>query len=149
MFILIAELGKASSFWRPSNASKCDQRVRICLCIPSWCCQCSASQGACATVNKSLSKIIFTRVKVKTSLRRLPLLADAVLSKLSMDHSDRASWEQVLSILSNVVAECNEGARAAAQEAEMEALARCDVFFLLLINIFSSLFYLKCVSSSV
>ncbi|XP_020299694.1 uncharacterized protein LOC109863683 isoform X2 [Pseudomyrmex gracilis] len=55
---------------------------------------------------------------------RLPLLADAILSKLSMDHSDRASWEQVLSTLSNVVAECNEGARAAAQEAEIEALAR-------------------------
>ncbi|XP_014482404.1 PREDICTED: uncharacterized protein LOC106748424 isoform X2 [Dinoponera quadriceps] len=55
---------------------------------------------------------------------RLPLLADAILSKLSMGSSDRASWEQVLSNLSNVVAECNEGARTAAQEAEMEALAR-------------------------
>nr|XP_012229085.1 PREDICTED: uncharacterized protein LOC105676070 [Linepithema humile] len=55
---------------------------------------------------------------------RLPLLADAVLSKLSMGNSDRASWEMVLSTLSNVVAECNEGARAAAQEAEMEILAR-------------------------
>ncbi|XP_018341072.1 PREDICTED: uncharacterized protein LOC108747791 [Trachymyrmex septentrionalis] len=55
---------------------------------------------------------------------RLPLLADAILSKLSMGNSDRISWEKVLSNLSNVVAECNEGARAAAQEAEMEALAR-------------------------
>ncbi|KAG5312698.1 NGEF protein, partial [Acromyrmex insinuator] len=55
---------------------------------------------------------------------RLPLLADAILSKLSMGNSDRISWEKVLSTLSNVVAECNEGARAAAQEAEMEALAR-------------------------
>ncbi|EZA54358.1 Ephexin-1 [Ooceraea biroi] len=55
---------------------------------------------------------------------RLPLLADAVLSKLSMGNPDRASWENVLSTLSNVVAECNEGARAAAQEAELEALAR-------------------------
>ncbi|XP_077258808.1 ephexin isoform X1 [Temnothorax americanus] len=55
---------------------------------------------------------------------RLPLLADAILSKLSMGNSDRMSWEKVLSTLSNVVAECNEGARAAAQEAEMEALAR-------------------------
>ncbi|XP_029171875.1 uncharacterized protein LOC114941151 isoform X2 [Nylanderia fulva] len=55
---------------------------------------------------------------------RLPLLADAVVSKLSIGNSDRATWEKVLSTLSNVVAECNEGARAAAQEAEMEALAR-------------------------
>ncbi|XP_072745252.1 uncharacterized protein Exn [Anoplolepis gracilipes] len=55
---------------------------------------------------------------------RLPLLADAVVSKLSIGNVDRASWEKVLSTLSNVVAECNEGARAAAQEAEMEALAR-------------------------
>ncbi|XP_018304984.1 uncharacterized protein Exn [Mycetomoellerius zeteki] len=55
---------------------------------------------------------------------RLPLLADAILSKLSMGNSDRIFWEKVLSTLSNVVAECNEGARAAAQEAEMEALAR-------------------------
>ncbi|XP_025163232.1 uncharacterized protein LOC105188492 [Harpegnathos saltator] len=55
---------------------------------------------------------------------RLPLLADAIVSKLSMGSLDRASWEQVLSSLSNVVAECNEGARTAAQETEMEALAR-------------------------
>jgi len=41
-----------------------------------------------------------------------------------MGNSDRASWEMVLSTLSNVVAECNEGARAAVQEAEMEVLAR-------------------------
>lgn len=55
---------------------------------------------------------------------RLPLLADAIVSKLSIGNSDRVSWEKVLSTLSNVVAECNEGARAAAQEVEMEALAR-------------------------
>lgn len=57
-------------------------------------------------------------------ITRLPLLADAILSKLSMGNSDRMSWEKVLSTLSNVVAECNEGARAAVQEAEMETLAR-------------------------
>ncbi|XP_036139252.1 uncharacterized protein LOC105828598 isoform X2 [Monomorium pharaonis] len=57
-------------------------------------------------------------------ITRLPLLADAILSKLSMGNSDRMSWEKVLSTLSNVVAECNEGARAASQEVEMEALAR-------------------------
>ncbi|GAB1869338.1 Ephexin-1 [Camponotus japonicus] len=55
---------------------------------------------------------------------RLPLLADAIVSKLSIGNSDRACWEKVLSTLSNVVAECNEGARAVIQEAEMEALAR-------------------------
>lgn len=69
-----------------------------------------------------------------TILHRLPLLADAIVSKLSMGNSDRMSWEKVLSTLSNVVAECNEGARAATQEAEMEALARYNV--LLLLNIF-------------
>lgn len=57
-------------------------------------------------------------------MRRLPLLADAVASKLSMGSFDRTSWEQVLSKLNNVVAECNEGARTANQEVEMEALAR-------------------------
>lgn len=63
-------------------------------------------------------------ISLLNSACRLPLLADAVLSKLSMGSPDRASWEKVLSTLSNVVAECNEGARAAAQEAELEALAR-------------------------
>jgi len=51
-------------------------------------------------------------------------LADAVLSKLSMGNPERRSWEKVLSTLSNMVAECNEGARTAVQEAELEALAR-------------------------
>ncbi|XP_043465349.1 putative E3 ubiquitin-protein ligase protein PFF1365c [Leptopilina heterotoma] len=55
---------------------------------------------------------------------RLPLLADAVLSKIPMNHQERASWERVLSHLSFVVAECNEGARAASQLIEMETLAR-------------------------
>lgn len=57
-------------------------------------------------------------------ITRLPLLADAVLSKLSSEHVDRPHWERVLSSLSYVVTECNEGARAAAKEAEMESLAR-------------------------
>lgn len=57
-------------------------------------------------------------------LFRLPLLADAVLSKLSVAHADRSQWERVLASLSNVVAECNEGARSAAQQVEMESLAR-------------------------
>ncbi|XP_033342459.2 ephexin isoform X1 [Megalopta genalis] len=57
-------------------------------------------------------------------ITRLPLLTDAVLSKLSIEHPDRPRWETVLSSLSYVVAECNEGARAAAKEVEMENLAR-------------------------
>ncbi|XP_076671307.1 ephexin isoform X2 [Andrena cerasifolii] len=57
-------------------------------------------------------------------ITRLPLLADAVLSKLSVAHPDRSQWERVLASLSNVVAECNEGARSAAQQVEMESLAR-------------------------
>lgn len=55
---------------------------------------------------------------------RLPLLADAILSKLPVEHNDRSHWEQVLSSLNYVVAECNEGARAAAKEIEMENLAK-------------------------
>ncbi|XP_031835348.1 ephexin isoform X2 [Nomia melanderi] len=57
-------------------------------------------------------------------ITRLPLLADAVLSKLSIEHAERSRWETVLSSLSCVVAECNEGARAAAKEVEMENLTR-------------------------
>ncbi|CAL7941653.1 unnamed protein product [Xylocopa violacea] len=57
-------------------------------------------------------------------ITRLPLLADAVLSKLPIEHEDRSQWEKVLSSLSYVVAECNEGARAAVKEMEIENLAR-------------------------
>ncbi|XP_046601281.1 uncharacterized protein LOC107220363 [Neodiprion lecontei] len=55
---------------------------------------------------------------------RLPLLADAVLTKLGSDHPERTLWENVLASLSRVVTECNEGARAAGRQVEMEALAR-------------------------
>lgn len=57
-------------------------------------------------------------------ITRLPLLADAVLSKLSIENTDRSSWEKVLSTFTYVASECNEGARAAAQEAEMETITR-------------------------
>ncbi|XP_076244099.1 ephexin isoform X2 [Calliopsis andreniformis] len=60
-------------------------------------------------------------------ITRFPLLADAVFSKLSTEHVDRSQWERVLSSLSNVVVECNEGARAAAKEVEMESLARGSI----------------------
>ncbi|XP_066591175.1 uncharacterized protein Exn [Prorops nasuta] len=57
-------------------------------------------------------------------ITRLPLLADAVLSKLSIEHEERPLWEKVLSNFSYIVAECNEGARLASQIAEMESLAK-------------------------
>ncbi|XP_060816416.1 uncharacterized protein LOC132907382 [Bombus pascuorum] len=57
-------------------------------------------------------------------ITRLPLLADAVLSKLPVTCEDRSHWEKVLSSLSYVVAECNEGASTAAKEIEMENLIR-------------------------
>ncbi|CAK9828770.1 NGEF [Anthophora retusa] len=57
-------------------------------------------------------------------ITRLPLLVDAVLSKLPIEHADKSQWERVLSRFSHVVAACNEGARAAAKEIEMENLAR-------------------------
>lgn len=55
---------------------------------------------------------------------RLPLLADAVLSKLSTEHEERLQWEKVLSILSKVVMECNEAARMAGRQIEMENLSK-------------------------
>lgn len=58
------------------------------------------------------------------NLRRLPLLADAVLSKLPVDHNQRSSWEEAFSNLNYVVAQCNEGARRAGQRAELKALER-------------------------
>ncbi|XP_063975771.1 uncharacterized protein Exn isoform X2 [Diachasmimorpha longicaudata] len=59
---------------------------------------------------------------------RLPLLADAVLSKLSTDHQERLDWEKVVSVLGGVVTECNEGARTAGRQIEMETLARKLVY---------------------
>lgn len=55
---------------------------------------------------------------------RLPLLADAVLSKLSVEHPERLSWERVLATLSDIVGRCNEAARLAERRNEMDALAR-------------------------
>ncbi|XP_015594715.1 uncharacterized protein LOC107267462 isoform X1 [Cephus cinctus] len=57
-------------------------------------------------------------------ITRLPLLADAVLSKLPTEHTERSVWESVLARLTQVVADCNEGARVAGQRVEMDALAR-------------------------
>ncbi|XP_076547752.1 ephexin isoform X2 [Osmia lignaria lignaria] len=81
------------------------------------------SQVEARSACQSLSLHSFLMLPMQR-ITRLPLLADAVLSKLSSEHVDRHHWERVLSSLSYVVTECNEGARAAAKEAEMESLAR-------------------------
>ncbi|XP_076392886.1 ephexin isoform X2 [Megachile rotundata] len=81
------------------------------------------SQIEARTACQSLSLHSFLMLPMQR-ITRLPLLADAVLSKLPIEHVDRPQWERVLSGLSYVVAECNEGARVAAKEAEMESLAR-------------------------
>ncbi|XP_017892898.1 uncharacterized protein LOC108632688 isoform X2 [Ceratina calcarata] len=57
-------------------------------------------------------------------ITRLPLLADAVLSKLSPEREDRSDWEKVLSTLNYIVVECNESARVAVKAIEIENLAR-------------------------
>ncbi|XP_058806869.1 uncharacterized protein LOC131673142 isoform X2 [Phymastichus coffea] len=57
-------------------------------------------------------------------ITRLPLLADAVLSKLSADQAERADWERALSTLGRTVGRCNEGARLAERRNQLEALAR-------------------------
>ncbi|KAJ8675473.1 hypothetical protein QAD02_011259 [Eretmocerus hayati] len=57
-------------------------------------------------------------------ITRLPLLADAVLSKLPSGNEERLCWERVLSSLSSIVGKCNEGARLAERRNQMDALAR-------------------------
>ncbi|KAL7293794.1 hypothetical protein TKK_0012856 [Trichogramma kaykai] len=57
-------------------------------------------------------------------ITRLPLLADAVLSRLSVEHPERLKWELVLASLSHTVFKCNEAARLAERRNEIEALSR-------------------------
>ncbi|XP_017762307.1 PREDICTED: uncharacterized protein LOC108552329 [Eufriesea mexicana] len=83
----------------------------------------TVSQIEARSTCQSLSLHSFLMLPMQR-ITRLPLLADAVLSKLPVEHDDRSHWERILSNLSYVVAECNEGARAAAKEIEMENLAR-------------------------
>ncbi|XP_043513984.1 uncharacterized protein LOC122530768 isoform X1 [Frieseomelitta varia] len=83
----------------------------------------TVSQIEARSTCQSLSLHSFLMLPMQR-ITRLPLLADAVLSKLPIEHDDRSHWEKVLSNLSYVVAECNEGASAAAKEIEMENLTR-------------------------
>ncbi|CAB0028771.1 unnamed protein product [Trichogramma brassicae] len=57
-------------------------------------------------------------------ITRLPLLADAVLSRLSVEHPERLKWELVLASLSHTVFKCNEAARLAERRNEIDALSR-------------------------
>lgn len=83
----------------------------------------TVSQIEARSTCQSLSLHSFLMLPMQR-ITRLPLLADAVLSKLPIEHDDRSQWEKILSSLSYVVAECNEGASAAAKEMEMENLTR-------------------------
>lgn len=55
---------------------------------------------------------------------RLPLLVDAVLSKLKTDDDEFGSWKMTLAILNKIVSQCNEAAKRSAQSYEMEVLSR-------------------------
>lgn len=55
---------------------------------------------------------------------RLPLLVDAVLSKLKTDDDEFGSWKMTLAILNKIVSQCNEAAKRSAQSHEMEVLSR-------------------------
>ncbi|XP_076757869.1 ephexin isoform X2 [Xylocopa sonorina] len=83
----------------------------------------TVSQIEARSACQSLSLHSFLMLPMQR-ITRLPLLADAVLSKLPIEHDDRCQWERVLSSLNYVVGECNEGARAAVKEMEIENLAR-------------------------
>ncbi|XP_044008400.1 ephexin-1 [Aphidius gifuensis] len=57
-------------------------------------------------------------------ITRLPLLADAVLSKLSTDHIEREDWEKVLAVLGKIVRDCNEAARNTGRIVDIENLSK-------------------------
>ncbi|GAB0098227.1 LOW QUALITY PROTEIN: rho guanine nucleotide exchange factor 16 [Sergentomyia squamirostris] len=57
-------------------------------------------------------------------ITRLPLLIDAVLSKLKMDDDEYDSWKMTLAILNKIVAQCNEAANRSEQAYEMQYISR-------------------------
>ncbi|KAG4069581.1 hypothetical protein HA402_002644 [Bradysia odoriphaga] len=57
-------------------------------------------------------------------ITRLPLLVDAVLSKLKTDDDEFDSWKMTLAILNKIVSQCNEAANRCEQAYEMEILSR-------------------------
>uniref|UniRef100_A0A1L8DM52 Putative guanine nucleotide exchange factor tim n=1 Tax=Nyssomyia neivai TaxID=330878 RepID=A0A1L8DM52_9DIPT len=57
-------------------------------------------------------------------ITRLPLLIDAVLSKLKPDDDEYDSWKMTLAILNKIVAQCNEAANRSEQAYEMQYISR-------------------------
>lgn len=57
-------------------------------------------------------------------ITRLPLLVDAVVSRLKPDDDEFASWKLTLAILNKIVGQCNDAANRSAQSYEMEVLSR-------------------------
>ncbi|XP_055686129.1 uncharacterized protein LOC129791767 isoform X2 [Lutzomyia longipalpis] len=57
-------------------------------------------------------------------ITRLPLLIDAVLSKLKQDDDEYDSWKMTLAILNKIVAQCNEAANRSEQAYEMQYISR-------------------------
>lgn len=57
-------------------------------------------------------------------ITRLPLLIDAVLSKLKMDDDEYDNWKMTLAILNKIVAQCNDAANRSEQAYEMQYISR-------------------------
>jgi neuronal guanine nucleotide exchange factor len=57
-------------------------------------------------------------------ITRLPLLIDAVLSKLTADDDEFEGWKLTLAILNKIVSQCNEAAKRCQQMMELETISR-------------------------
>lgn len=57
-------------------------------------------------------------------ITRLPLLIDAVLSKLQPDDDEYENWKVTLAMLNKIVAQCNEAAHKCEQVYEMQYISR-------------------------
>lgn len=57
-------------------------------------------------------------------ITRLPLLIDAVLSKLKADDDEYENWKMTLALLSKIVSQCNEAAHKCEQIYEMQYISR-------------------------
>lgn len=58
-------------------------------------------------------------------ITRLPLLVDAVVSKLRADDDDEyVSWKRTLALVHRIVAQCNEAANRSAQAYELQLIAQ-------------------------
>ncbi|XP_055384121.1 putative uncharacterized protein DDB_G0282133 [Condylostylus longicornis] len=57
-------------------------------------------------------------------ITRLPLLIDAVFSKVKTDDSEYESWKMTLAILNKIVLQCNEAANRCEQAYEIERISK-------------------------